>query len=214
MTGRRQPEGGLLTRPGLSRRRTLARPGWWLTFTDLMALMVASLVLLYAMGAPHIPSGFLLPGVLETATAARAPLPPARTESTIPSQRAALTQAPLSEALSDIGLSGATVERRGLHHLVIRLAGSDLQRLLGAPDLVRALAERIAAAGWAVTELVVDADIDRAHNRLPEPLAALSPLRAAGMPGVTIRPAEASPAADSMIRALLVDLVPREEDAS
>ncbi len=208
MTRTPQPKTASLAGTGLPRQRNLARPGWWLTFTDLMALMVASLVLLYAMGAPRIPSGFVLPGVLDGAPDTTSALPPARRTGTAPSQRAALTLAPLAQALSDIGLTGATVEKIGLRRLLIRLSANDIQRVFARPDLSGRLASRIAAAGWTGRELVLVVDGDPAPEHLAGWLARLSSLRALGAPSVTIQPLTPSAAHASAIRALLLELAP------
>ena len=211
MTGVQRPKNVLLVATGGPRRRSLARPGWWLTFTDLMALMVASLVLLYAMGTPRIPSGFVLPGVLDTASDAVSALPPARRTGTAPSQRAALALAPLAQALSDIGLVGASVEKIGRHRLLIRLSPDDARRIVAHPALFQALASRIAAAGWTARELVLAVAGDPALSHVARWLTQLSALHALGIPGVTILPTKSPAAHAPTIRALLVELAPMED---
>ena len=214
MTGTSRPKTGSFAGAGMARPRSFARPGWWLTFTDLMALMVASLVLLYAMGTPRIPSGFVLPGVLDEAPDAASALPPAaRPNAASSSQRAALAQAPLVQALSEIGLAGAAVRQIGAHRLLIRLSGEDVGQLFARPALLQALAGRIAAAGWRPRELVLEVEGDPAADRVPAALAALSPLRALGAPGVTIRQTGSRGAPSSAIRALLIALAPMREES-
>ena len=171
----------------------------------------ATLVLLYAMGTPRIPSGFVLPGVLERAPDTVSALPSAGRAGTTPSQRAALALAPLAQALSEIGLAGADVEKTGPHRLLIRLSSHDARRLFARPLLSRLLASRIATAGWTATELVLEINGDLTPNRLSHWLAQLSSLRALGARGVTLRPTMPPAAPASEIRALLVALAPRED---
>ncbi len=210
MTRTRQPKTASRAGTGMPRQHSLTRPGWWLTFTDLMALMVASLVLLYAMGTPRIPPGFILPGVLDEAPDAASALPPVHRADAMSSQRAALAQAPLIQALSEIGLAGAVVRKIGTHRLLIRLSAEDIGRLLAQPVILRTLTTRILAAGWRPNELVLEVDGDPSAERLLAELADLSPLRALGAPSMTIRPTGSPARRSPPIRTLLVELAPME----
>ncbi len=142
----------ILPRPKPAAR---ARAGWWLTFTDLLALMVASLVLLYAMGAPRLPAGFALPGALD---AAPAPdpfvIPRAGDHAAGSGARPALAAVALEAAMTQLGMPGVRIRALGPDGLLLAVPGDRAQELLSRPDAATRLARAIAAGGWTIAEIV------------------------------------------------------------
>lgn len=141
-----------MPRPGPAAR---ARAGWWLTLTDLLALMVASLVLLYGMGTPRLPAGFALPGALDAAPAAD-PFTPRRTADGAARTRArpALAAVTLQAAMAELGLAGVTAKPVGADGLVLSMPAQAVEVLAGGQQAADRLAGVIAAAGWRIREII------------------------------------------------------------